>query len=1178
MWGATAFCAADQRRFTKSVAGVVVGLMFACLVAVTWHPIMAEDAHQNGKLSRIIPITVQPNLGEIDTTGGVAFAPNDKYLAIGNRNQIKLWEIASGRSLRILEHTAYFEHFIFIDGGTRILSVHKDGEARIWDSLTGQMLSSTKIDGIEVADQIMALSHDAARNAVVIVPWGGSVIVWDYKKKVTRGKFVFDSGKDNPQSAYGAMLSTDHRRLIAAGGAMVKWFDLVTRKPITTVALRADLRVVPSGVIEEGLVIAKTADEDCDADLVLVILADPVPHYATLDSAPGCKKRPDGMLDRKDYRNIVLIHNKTKRQLFITRRGTESSKILDLGGMAPGATSLPLREVKGSIEAVDTGASLAALAEGNGLRIVNLSDGSRISRLQGTTAGMSPIASADGNFMMLHHTDRGAEKIWVWPVNGVAPTFYQVRLPAGFSARDILPDANLLLGDDGRGRFVVHSTQTGTRVASFTVKGLQEVVSAKLSPGGKYVMIDARLQQRADSTPDSDFLPAAYLIETSTSRVIRAFQRRKAEPPGGVFDDDFVRSFAFTADEQLLALGWLNGTVEVWGVQQPSMIKSLESAGDQMTSLTFSPDKRYLVGGSRDSGVFVWSLDSGKLMQALERTSLAGHVSTGSVSISEDSELIAAGPRQRATSTGDVGQERRVQVWDLATGKQRFLLSGHEANVTALLFTNERRWIVSGSDDGTIRYWDRRTGKLGATFAVAPDGSWVMITDKGFFAASAGAGGLLSIVRGFEATSIEQTWQSLYAPDLVREYLGGDPSGELKLAVANVDLQKVLDSGPAPDVAILQPATSEATTQDLLTVTARITDKGHGIGRIEWRVNGVTAAVATKPTGKGPNYVEAQQLALDLGDNTMEVVAYNAGNLLASLPARATIKFTGTADAAKPTLHVLAIGINAYHDLGWTPPGSAETLAFPPLNLAVSDAKALATTFKQAAVGQYAKAKIIEALDTDATAAGLQQIIDRMAPEIHPRDTFVMFAAAHGSSHDGRYYLIPQDYNGGTNPDALQQRAISQDLLQDWLANRIKAKRAILLLDTCESGALVGGYTRSRIDVPASEAAIGRLHEATGRPVLTAAAEGKPAFEGYEGHGVFTWALLDALKNADRNGNGSIELSELVAHVQDQVPKIATKLNGRGLVAIGVQGSTDYRQSAHFGSRGEDYVVVRRLQ
>jgi WD40 repeat protein len=931
------------------------------------------------------------------------------------------------------------------------------------------------------------LSHEPALNAVVIVPWGGSVILWDYKKKVTRGKFIFDSAKENPVSAYGAAFSTDHRRLIVAGGAMVKQFDVATRKVISTVALRANLRVVASGVIDETLVIAQTADEDCAADLVLVTLSDRAARYATLDGAPGCKPRPDGMLDRNEYRNIVLTHNKSKRELFITRRGTKSSKVLDLAGIVPGAAALPLREVNGSIEAVDAEASDAVLAEGTGLRVVNLLDGSRISRLQGAAAGVSPIASSHGKFMMLHHRDGDVEKLWVWPINGVSPTFYQVRLPAGFSARDILPNANLLLGDDGKGRFVVYSTQTGAQVASFGVKGLQEVIDAKLSPGGHYVMLDARLQQRAEGTADPDYLPAAYLIETSTGREIRAFQWRKAEPPGGVFEDDFVRSFAFAADEQQLAVGWLNGTVEVWGVEPPSLIKSLESTVDQMTSLTFSPDKRYLVGGSRDAGVFVWNLDSGKLAQALERTNLASHVSTGSVSISGDSELIAAGPMQRATSTGDVGQERRVQVWDLATGKQRFLLSGHEANVTALLFTNEGRWIVSGSDDGTIRYWDRRTGKLGATFAVAPDGNWVMVTDKGFFAASASAGGLLSIVRGFEATSIEQTWQSLYAPDLVREYLGGDPTGEVKLAAANVDLHKVLDSGPAPDVAILLPETTDTVAQDLLTVTARITEKGHGVGRIEWRVNGITAAVSTNPTGKGPSYELKQQLALDLGKNTIEVVAYNASNLLASLPAHATINFSGTADTVKPTLHVLAVGINAYRDPGWTPPGSAETLAFPPLNLAVSDAKALATAFKQAAVDQYAKAKITQALDTDATAAGLRQIIDRMALDIQPRDTFILFAAAHGTSHNGRYYLIPQDYNGGTNPDALQQRAIGQDLLQDWLANRIKAKRAILLLDTCESGALVGGYTLSRIDVPASEAAIGRLHEATGRPVLTAA-------------------------------------------------------------------------------------------
>ena len=69
--------------------------------------------------------------------------------------------------------------------------------------------------------------------------------------------------------------------------------------------------------------------------------------------------------------------------------------------------------------------------------------------------------------------------------------------------------------------------------------------------------------------------------------------------------------------------------------------------------------------------------------------------------------------------------------------------------------------------------------------------------------------------------------------------------------------------------------------------------------------------------------------------------------------------------------------------------------------------------------------------------------------------------------------MIPQDYDGGPNPVFLGQRAIGQDRLQERVANRIKAKKAIILLDTCESGALIGGYARSRID-QGSEAAVGR--------------------------------------------------------------------------------------------------------
>jgi hypothetical protein len=448
-----------------------------------------------------------------------------------------------------------------------------------------------------------------------------------------------------------------------------------------------------------------------------------------------------------------------------------------------------------------------------------------------------------------------------------------------------------------------------------------------------------------------------------------------------------------------------------------------------------------------------------------------------------------------------------------------------------------------------------------------------VITPAGFFSASGkGADDILSLVRGFDVTTIGQVHQSLFNPDLVREALAGDPDGEVRGAAKVMNLEKVVDSGPAPVVAITSHPQGSQSSTDLVTIAARISDKGRGIGRIEWRVNGVTVAVAAKPPSSGPGYTATQQLALDPGDNIVEVIAYNASNLLASLPAHTTIKFTGATDRTKPKLHILAIGINAYVDRG-------SPLRFGPLGLAVMDATAFTESMKKAAAGLYDDVRVTLALDRDATRDNLDGIIARISSEIHPRDSFILFAAGHGTSDKGRFYFIPQDYQSG--PGNLERGAIGQDRLQDWLANRVKAKRAIILLDTCESGALVAGHARSRADAPASEAAVGRLHEATGRPVLTAAAAGQFAHEGLIGasgerHGVFTWAVLDALRKGDSNGNGLIELSELVQHVQNVVAKIAANLGGKGRAATSepVFG----KQAARFGSRGEDFAFARRLQ
>src|SRR5262249_10938107 len=148
-----------------------------------------------------------------------------------------------------------------------------------------------------------------------------------------------------------------------------------------------------------------------------------------------------------------------------------------------------------------------------------------------------------------------------------------------------------------------------------------------------------------------------------------------------------------------------------------------------------------------------------------------------------------------------------------------------------------------GSSDTTIRLWDIASGRVIAVIVGGHDDANLVMMPVGFFAGGHDANKLLGLVRGLEVATVDQGHQSFFNPDLVRQAVAGDPSDEVKRAVAVITLEKVLDSGPAPEAEITSPAPGSTSDRDLLTVSARIKDRGKGIGRIEWRVNGITAGV-----------------------------------------------------------------------------------------------------------------------------------------------------------------------------------------------------------------------------------------------------------------------------------------------------------------------------------------------
>jgi uncharacterized caspase-like protein len=227
----------------------------------------------------------------------------------------------------------------------------------------------------------------------------------------------------------------------------------------------------------------------------------------------------------------------------------------------------------------------------------------------------------------------------------------------------------------------------------------------------------------------------------------------------------------------------------------------------------------------------------------------------------------------------------------------------------------------------------------------------------------------------------------------------------------------------------------------------------------------------------------------------------------------------------------------------------------------------------------------------EATSEGLGKAFEAVTQEAEIQDTFVFFAAGHGTAVQGLFHLLAKDYHREGEIDAsIRRYGVSQEKLQAWIAD-IKAKRGLILLDTCESGAAVTGASRNDAD-----AALGKLHEATGRPVITAANVSQTALEGYQGHGVFTFAILDALVNGDANQNGTIEVSEIADWVQAKTPVLSRELRekgGRGIALgyasqgyvklmserdlLGAFRDKSSGQKPRTGSRGENFSLVNKL-
>ncbi|MBW8640281.1 caspase family protein [Hoeflea sp. WL0058] len=462
------------------------------------------------------------------------------------------------------------------------------------------------------------------------------------------------------------------------------------------------------------------------------------------------------------------------------------------------------------------------------------------------------------------------------------------------------------------------------------------------------------------------------------------------------------------------------------------------------------------------------------------------------------------------------------QFFDM-TSEESDLFQSHQAPVSWLSFgkgTSSGIVASASSGDGTVRLWNIKTGKEIALLSVFSDNSWLILTPEGFFNAFGGGEKHLTVVRGQDVVPLDRVYDALYRPDLVLEALRGDPDGKLRDQAGAMNLRSILDGGSPPEVALSSPG-GDVTDKNTLNMTLSIKSLDGGIGRVEVRTNQATQFVDNVDAQHSEGKIELQvPVYLSQGANQIEAIAYNKLNLIAS--SAASIEITSTAKPSpNSTLHVFAVGIDAYEN---------ERLN---LNYAVNDAEKISQALAEVGNAEFEQIKIHTLLNQDVTLDKLDTVFTSLRGDVKPDDAFVFFASGHGKTIDGRYYFIPHDFTG-RSLDALQLNGISQEQWQKWFTS-ISAKQSLLLYDTCESGTLANN-SGAQLE---GRGAVERLTRAVGRTVIAAASDTQAAQEGYGGHGLFTYTLLEALGAGDRDDDGLIEVNELASYVSDNVPEIA---------------------------------------
>lgn len=183
-------------------------------------------------------------------------------------------------------------------------------------------------------------------------------------------------------------------------------------------------------------------------------------------------------------------------------------------------------------------------------------------------------------------------------------------------------------------------------------------------------------------------------------------------------------TIAFGAGGYLLAVGTGSGDVRLWDATSGDGSGFMQKHTGAVESLAFQKDGFLVASGSGEGSVQLWDIASSAEQAVL--TDDSNPIAVGGLAFSPDDTILA------------VGGGSTIQIWDVASNTIQTTLETEVSDISSVSFSPDGAWLAYGGADSSVWVWDLESdnhalieGLSGSVSALAfsPDGQVIVSVD-----------------------------------------------------------------------------------------------------------------------------------------------------------------------------------------------------------------------------------------------------------------------------------------------------------------------------------------------------------------------------------------------------------------------------------------------------------------